>query len=213
MRVLFSRASSLVAPIALLLALVYSQIGWRRDRIVATQVSDRLETAQLQRTFPSDGEELAESSLRVIRGSDTVPIAQLVRGHRAVIYFDRPDCSSCIWFATKMDSILPSWRDSMTVISTHRREHPAPRLMLDSASTAQITGVPAMLVVDSDGVVRHSAPAGLPQVARLLEFANLPSPHALIGAYGDSLRSAPATASSATASSATGPTTETARDH
>lgn len=169
MRVLASRAFSLVTPVALLLALVYSQVGWRQDRQAYTDLHEKFASTRLQRNFPSDGEDLATSALRVIRGADTVPLAQFVRGRRAVIYFQRPNCSECIWFAAQMDSTLPAWRDSLIVVTSYGNERGVVSgPTLDSASSLIMTGVPAMLVVDSAGFVRHSVPAGLPPITHVL---------------------------------------------
>lgn len=180
-----SRGLSLIAPAALLLALAYSQVNWRHDRTIAVTLASELSALEAQRTFPTDGDDIADSPLRVIRASDTVPLATLVRGRTAVIYIYRADCSACVWLASQLDSILPTWRDSLVMVSTHRRDRPAPALMFDTASTTAVTGVPAMLVVDADGIVRHSARGGLPQVAHLLQFAQLPSLVSRIQGYSD----------------------------
>lgn len=191
MRVLASRALSLVTPVALLLALVYSQVGWRKDRQTFTDLQEKFALTRLQRNFPSDGEDISTSAMRVIRGADTVSLAQLVRGRKAVIYFQRPNCSECIWFAAKMDSTLPRWRDSLIVVTSYGKERGVVSgLTLDSASSLIMTGVPAMLVVDSAGFVRHSVPAGLPPITHVLNFVGVPSPSdsALLDGYADSTR-------------------------
>jgi hypothetical protein len=192
MRVLASRTLSLVAPIALLLALVYSQVGWRNDQKAYADLREKFGVIRLERTFPSDGEDLAASSLRVIRGADTVPLIDVVHGRNAVIYFDRPECPTCAWFAAKMDSILPAWRDSLVVVTSYSEKRgPVLGLTLDSASSAIMTGVPAMLVVDSAGFVKHSVPAGLPQVTQVLDFMGIPSPgQLLLKGYADSTHAA-----------------------
>ena len=180
-----SRLALFIAPIALialLFALGYSQVGWRRDRKVYETVRERLNVVSLQRTFPADGEELGASALRVIRGADTIPLAQLVRGRKAVIYFGRPDCPSCTWFTAKMDSIFPAWRDSIIEVTSFSKERGVVAgLTLDSASSLVMTGVPAILVVDEAGFVRHSVDAGLPAVTRVLDFVGIPSPSAIRG--------------------------------
>lgn len=177
MRVRTSQITPLIAPVALLAALIYSQLGWRKTLEVAGSLSDQYRTIRAQRTFPSDGEDLAVSAMRVIRGKDTVPLAEIVRGRRAVIYFGRPNCASCTWFEAEMDSIMPSWRDSLVVVTSYGSARgPVSGLTLDSTSSLAITGVPALLVVDSTGYVRHSVPAGVPQVAHVLSFVGEPSP-------------------------------------
>jgi len=195
MKLLPSNISLLLGPILLLLALIYSQVAWRNDRKVYADLADRFATVRRQRTFPSDGENLAGSELRVVRGADNIPLAQIVRGRRAIIYFERADCAPCIWFAAKMDSILPAWRDSIIVVSVHdKKRGVASKLMLDSASTSIITGTPAMLVVDSIGDVRQSVPAGLPQVTKVLDFVGIPSPSGILHRDADSIRKAVKTA-------------------
>jgi hypothetical protein len=87
-RGLAMRVSTLVAPVTLLVALVYSQVGWRRDQQVYFELVERFKVMRLQAAFPSDGENLAASVMRVIRQSDTVSLAEIVRGRQSVIYFE-----------------------------------------------------------------------------------------------------------------------------
>jgi len=76
-----------------------------------------------------------------------------------------------------MDSISPGWRDSLVVVTSYDSiRGKISGLTLDSASSLAITGVPALLVVDSSGYVLHSVPAGVPQVAHVLDFIGEPSP-------------------------------------
>ena len=76
-----------------------------------------------------------------------------------------------------MDSLLPSWRDSMLVVTSWGDSiGPVTGLTLDSASARIMTGVPALLVIDSTGSVRHSVSGGLPMMIRVLNFVRFPAP-------------------------------------
>ena len=173
--------AAIVAPIALVLALVHSHHGWRAERSAHVDLIELFDRVRQQRSFPSDGEELLASNLRVMRSADTVLLGELVRGRSAVIYFQRPDCPICVDFAAIMDSTLPAWRDSLVVIDIYRRDLVKTSVhMLDSASSKFVTGVPALLVVDSSGVVRHSVEAGLPMVLRVLGFVGFPAPFEML---------------------------------
>lgn len=180
MKSLGLRTGSLVAPVVLLVALSYSQVGWRRDQRSYVELIEQLNRSRLQASFPSDGQDLAASALRVIREIDTVSLARIVRGRSAVIYFERTDCFICARFAVSMDSLLPAWRDSLIVVRPRNDEHASGAFMLDSISSVILKGVPAMLVVDSTGVVRHSVPAGLPGVISVLEFVGIPAPRSML---------------------------------
>lgn len=167
----------LAIAVASVVGLVYSQIGWRSAREESEGLREYVTRVDLRRPFPRDGENIGESSLRVIDGLDTVPIGQLVRGRHAIVYFGREGCPPCDWLRAQLDTLLPTWRDSLLVISTFDEGRgPLTGRALDSLSSLQIEGVPALLVVDSLGFIRHSVPSGLPAVSRVIAFMGLPSP-------------------------------------
>jgi len=173
-----------------LLAFVYAEYGWRRDSRILAGTNESFAQVKRERTFPSDGDDLAASPLRVISAADTVAIDRLVKGRKGtVLLFSRPDCAPCKWFAAQMDSIQPGWRDSVVVVTPYSAKHEyGPLLMLDSASTKVLPGVPATLIVDVDGYVQHSA-LGLRKVLRMFNINHVPSPNAeRIAAYRDSLK-------------------------
>lgn len=176
-----NRIGNLVAPIVLGLALIHAHLGWHRDRSAYDELSGDLTKVLMERQFPADGEALANSPLRIIRETDTVSLAHQVNGREAVIYFERPSCFICSNLAAKLDSLLPTWRDSMVIVRMFENRLREPgELMLDSASSRYMTGVPSILVVDSAGHVRHSVDAGLPPVLRVLEFLGLPAPYEML---------------------------------
>jgi len=177
----------IVAP--LIAALAHAQLGWKRDHAVAERLSERIAKFTKEQAFPVDGEDLAGSALQIIRGADTVALEEVIRGRAGVVYFTRPDCAPCKWFAVQMDSILPTWRDSFVVVEPFQRSGPTgASLMLDSVSTLALAGVPTILSVDAKGYVHHAA-MGLGRVVRILNLVGVPSPDAgLIGAYKDSAR-------------------------
>lgn len=187
------RTTSIVVVIMapLIAALAHAQLGWKRDHAVAERLSERIAKYTKEQSFPVDGEDIAGSALSVIRGADTVALDEVIRGRSRVVYFTRPDCAPCKWFAAQMDSILPTWRDSFVVVEPFQRSGRASaNLMLDSVSTLSLAGVPTILSVDANGYVHHSA-MGLGRVVRILNLVGVPSPDAgLIGAYKDSARAA-----------------------
>jgi hypothetical protein len=105
------------APLVLLLALIYSQLGWRADRAQYFILREAHLTLREKGTFPQDGQTLSTNTMRVVVDGDTVPLYSLVSDHGGVIYFERSDCPICARFGELMDSIMPSWRDSLVSVS------------------------------------------------------------------------------------------------
>lgn len=203
MTTLDTRNLALVVLLSLVGAVGYSQIRWRRDRVTFDRVRERLAIVNQQKAFPADGDQIAASPLRVIRGSDPLPLGDLARGHRTILYFDRPDCPSCTWLEQQLDSVLPRWRDSLvTVTSYGTARGPVRGLTLDSVSSRYVTGVPALVVVDSTGVVNHSVAAGLPPVMQVMRMVGLPVPLENLLKAKDIIRAQAATAPHDTASTA-----------
>lgn len=172
-------ASPLMPALFLVVALVYSQIGWRSDRAAYSGLQRQLQLMREQQGYPEDGEELTASGLRVVRGDSAIALADLLRGRGGIVYFERRDCTICQWFSASMDTLMPAWRDSFVVIHPYMRPDtglPFSTVMLDSASSRILVGVPALLVIDSTGLVRNSVSAGLPQVIRVLESVGVIAP-------------------------------------
>lgn len=196
--------SIFLVALPLLVVTAYSQIGWRNDHAAFEKVATKLRSVNLERTFPSDGEDLSASVLHVVRGTDTIPLESLVRGRSAVIYFSRPDCAPCKWLGAQLDSMSPRWRDSILVVGTYTRVRDSiPPLMLDSASTAMLSGVPTTLLVDARGFVRHSA-LGLQRVVKVFNFEGVPAPDAdRLKSYKDSVKASAISSRVSTAATGT----------
>lgn len=162
---------------ALVVALSYSQIGWRATEDKYQLARKRASDWELRSTFPRDGSHVSESSLRILDGWDTLSLTGLVRGGPAVVYFAREGCPPCDWLRGQLDTLMPNWRDSIVLVSTFDEGRgPKTGLALDSISSLTVEGVPAILVIDSAGFVRHSVASGLVPVARVLAFMRYPSP-------------------------------------
>lgn len=204
MRQTNSTLSILLVALPLLVVTGYSQIGWRNDHAAFEKVATKLRSVNLERTFPSDGDDLSASVLHVVRGADTIPLESLVRGRSAVIYFSRQDCAPCKWLGAQLDSMSPRWRDSILVVGTYTRARDSiPPLMLDSASTAMLSGVPSTLLVDARGFVRHSA-LGLQRVVKVFNFEGVPAPDAdRLKSYKDSVKASATAANVSTTSNTT----------
>jgi hypothetical protein len=81
-----------------------------------------------------------------------------------------------VLFASAMEKRNPRWKESLVVVSTSASpDSMRGTLGISPESLSQIPGTPIVLVVDSSGIIRHSA-LGAKRVLNVLQFIDFDAP-------------------------------------
>ena len=165
-----------LAIACLVLTTAYSQHGWRSDRRVFSTLRRNYDKLLDQNAFLASGDLISDQELRLLHGRDTTLLAAVVAGKNSVIYIEQRGCPFCDWFEGEMNRRLPSWKDSIMVISlTSHSDSIRGAYGVPEYVRRTVPGTPVLFVVDSTGLIVSSA-LGAKRVLNVLNSIGFPSP-------------------------------------